>query len=177
MTYAQHHFYLRIGVCLFAGLLFFTLFAGSARAALGEPTGSVIKLSDKGALFMVTFKLGSSQGDMLVPLTTLRSTGDALDVARTHYYIEDKSGDVVTSGTAAGLLLSADATYEEGMYRVPKDTAATFTLLVAFLTDEQDPAFRLHMRTLPFAIDEILYNQQYNKHELQYHVSGPVGLN
>lgn len=140
-------------------------------------TGGALKITPSAVLFTITFTLGSENGDMLVPATALRSINDELDTKFAHYYIEDKSGDIVTDGTTAAILLSSEATLDGSRYRIPEGEKMTFTLLGLFVTEEEDPAFRMRLRTIPFEIDGYIANQQYNRHELEKYRSAPAALN
>lgn len=161
-------------IFLFAVLLY--AFASTTHAAPKNTGGAVLQLTDSAAIFLIQFTLGSKNGDLLVPATTLRSTDDELDTSYTHYYIEDQTGDIVEDGTASAILLS-DAPLDGTRYRVPEGETAVFTLLTLFVTDEEDPAFRARMRTLPFHVEDHLMNQQYNRHELKTFVSQSAALN
>lgn len=146
-------------------------------AAANEPdVRGAIKINDNAALFFVSFTLGSERGDMLVPLLSERTTSDELDT-RSHYYIEDANEDVIEGGTTSALLLSENAAYEDGKYRIEKGKRASFTLLAVYTNEAGVGGHKLQMRTLPFEVENYLEDQQYNRHELGQFSSVSISLN
>ena len=131
-------------------------------------------INDRIGVFTIEYQFGHEKYDVYMPILALRGSTERSDALSYEILNED---DLKTKGTAAGIVLSSTARVEDGMYRIPKGTSATFTLL-GFYTphaSEHDDTFRMQVTHLPFSFNET-QELQLNPSELTYYVTPALTL-
>ena len=143
-----------------------------------ETTGQEAKrMSDTTAAYFVTYKFGHESKDIYMPVRALRNQQYGMETTSIGYEILERSEFRSNKGTAMGIVLS-NAEIVDGMYKVPKGYAASFTLLVLFeaADGEEETEYALQVTDLPFYAGENRDYQRLNPSELQYYATEGVKL-
>lgn len=127
----------------------------------------------KTGVFLIEYSFGHTKYPLIMPLHAQRqilSTNTVLS-----YDIIDEHG-TPGHGTAYGIVLS-DTPHAKGVYEIPRDTQASFRLLVLYTRtpEEVGTPFRLQVTSLPFEFK----NREHlslNPSELQYYVTPSLTL-
>lgn len=105
---------------------------GSITRAFVDQSAESLKENGTQGVYIATFTVTTKNVAVYIPKATLRTTGTMPESEVGVVYSMRDSGDQIeTQGKAAALILSDAETVGE-MYKVPKDTTETFTLLGVF---------------------------------------------
>lgn len=129
-------------------------------------------LDGRTGIYTIEYSFGHGHYDVYMP-SLAQSRSAVSDTALSYTILDDE--DEIAKGTHTALILS-NATYQNGMYIVPKGVRARFTLLIVFTPsdDETESHFRAEVTHLPFRLDET--HQKLNPSELDYYTSPTLHL-
>jgi hypothetical protein len=161
------------------GVVAFALFFSCAAEtnAYFTTNQTAIRIDDQHALFAITYKFGSDTEDMYLPaLATQDKSGTSSNFDTLTYSFYENGDQVQTTGNSLGIIVSK-ASFVDGMYKVEKGTAQSFTLVTLLTTEKStfEEDYALQVTSLPFTLGTL--SQKLNPTELQYYVTKEVELN
>lgn len=136
------------------------------------------KLTATTALYTIEYTFGLVNEDIYMPVVTQRDLEWKSSEHIVGYSIDTDEDETVTTGTAAGVVLS-DAPIVNGMYKIDKGEAQKMTLLVLFKTEQTalEDSYKLQVGQLPYFVDtgeDDFTIRQLNPSELQHYVTETI---
>lgn len=156
--------------------LSFIIFTPSNAHAYFTTHQEARSLGNQTGLYLIEFKFGSPEHQVHMPIMAQNTT--ATNSTMVSYEILNEDDDVVTTGTAMGIVLSNASLDSDGtMYVTPKGFLKTFTLAVFFTPEKSDAnkKYRLQVTYLPFNFDGT-QQLKLNPSELQYYKTKLISL-
>lgn len=167
---------LKIKSSVIAGAVLLTCLLPGSASAYFTKAQSAVALNDNVFLYTVSYDFGLKKYDLEMPVVALPQSGATDDFA-VGYKTVDSEGETAQVGKSIGIVLS-DAKLVNGVYTVPKGTAASFTLVVLVQATDAELAsysaeqnLALQVTSLPFVMkgDGITVKAKLNPSELKYY--------
>ncbi len=121
----------------------------SSTSAFEVTDTSAVRLTPNHTLLTVTYQFGFLNRELYMPIFAHRTSerrGTSVG-----YTITNRDGDVITSGSAAAIVLG-DAEIRNREYYVPKGRNGNFTLTALVYTPSITEDFKLTVTRLPFRL-------------------------
>lgn len=164
-------------------LIVFSILVPHASQAYFTTAQSATRITEDTILYTVTYKFGFAKRELYMPIVATRGLVEDHATPHTGFNLVTDSDEVVTTGTANGIVLSSDEDVEirDNQYYVPAGETAAFTLvtLLTIPADQQgDEDLSVLVTNLPFTMvkEGTPIPAHLNPSELQYYRTPAVGF-